>query len=84
MSELHARPVNNGERLAVLTAFYKGLAGVRHDARGGEFACHAEQAILSDRTGTIDGRAVRILDLQKSAVSTGLLVAQFEYAETAE
>jgi hypothetical protein len=84
MSELHNRPVNNGDRLAVTTAFYKGLAGVRCNARGGEFACPAEQVFLRDRTGTIAGRPIRILDLQKSAVSTGLLVAQFEYVETAQ
>lgn len=82
MSQLNNMPVDNGDRLPVTCQFFSGVAGVRADQRGGEFACPGSLPLrMPELTGTVDGRAVRILALRKSAVVAGMLVVRFEYLD---
>lgn len=81
MTELSSRSVDNGKRLYVQTAFFKGVAGVRANQRGGEFAFAGEMPSPRDRTGTIGERAIRITEIRQSATAAGLIVAQFIFAE---
>lgn len=80
MTEISNLPVDNGERLRVQCPFFSGIAGVRRNGNGGQFACAAAFTIARGEVeGTIGGRTVTITDVRKSDTATVLLVAQFEY-----
>lgn len=80
MSQLSNMPVENGQRLHVASSFFVGLAGVRQDSHGGEFACQCEVPLrLRNRSATIDGKPVTIVDVRKSGVAVSLIVVRFEF-----
>ncbi len=85
MSGLSNMPVDNGQRLPIVTKVFIGTAGVRADERGGEFAFEGTMPLrMPEMTGTIDGRPIRIISLRKSTVVAGMVVVRFEYPDGAE
>lgn len=71
---------NNGGRVDVAFPFFTGTAGARIDGGHGEIAFPGTSAYLAKPVkGRVNGAAAEVTSLRKSAVSDGLLVAQFRF-----